>query len=202
MNALKRELHARAQPQSSSYGKWLSNDAVHALASSAETAEGRDAVTSFLEAQGFGNIRWRTPNGDALSLILTFAEAERLLNATYFEHFPKADIDGDSEASQPSLTLARCDHYSLPSIIARHVAFVGPATHFPLLKRGPKPMNELRSRFEHSDAAATYSNDPATLRALYGVGGAIGGHESRQAVTAFLGQLYRPVNFFCVSLAT
>jgi tripeptidyl-peptidase I len=163
------ELLLRSSPKSPLYGQWLSNEAVHALG--APAAESVEALRSFLSDNGL-EARQRTPNSDVLSVVATFAQAEALLNTTYYTH-RHTTVEG--------LEVSRCDSYSLPEEVAKHVAFVGPATHFPSLRR-PKASK---------DGSALYSNDPSNLRSLYGVGGAVGGPEARQAVTAFLGQYYR-----------
>jgi len=162
-----RELTARSNPASPTYAQWLSNEEVHALASPAD----HGAVAQFLAAQGVGAPAVRTSNGDALSLKMTYAAAEALLGAEYYIY---------SHAEQSNIKIARCAAYSLPAEVASHVAVVGPTTRFPALRQPKKVVAPQ----------ATYSNDPDNLRALYGVGSAVGGL-AKQAVTAFIGQYYR-----------
>ena len=162
-----RELAKRSNPASPNYAQWLSNDQVHALAAPADDG----AVAQFLAAQGVGAPTARTPNGDALSLTVTYAAAEALLGTEYYTY---------SHVEQSNIQIARCAAYSLPAEVAPHVALVGPTTRFPALRT---PKNMVSSE-------ATYSNDPDNLRSLYGVGSAVGGL-AKQSVTAFIGQYYR-----------
>jgi tripeptidyl-peptidase-1 len=115
-----------------------------------------------------------------------------------------------AHATQPHLHIARCEGYSLPAELAAHVALVGPATRFPALRAPMTAQHPLPAEGEDEAAeaakaatvAATYSNNPANLRLLYGVGGAVGGL-AKQAVTAFLGQYLRTAdlqNFFATYL--
>jgi tripeptidyl-peptidase-1 len=139
------------------------------------------AVEGFLSSHGLTAVP-RTLNSDTLSVVATYAQAQELLNASYFVH---------THTERPDLQVARCSSYSLPADVAGHVAFVGPTTHFPALRNPKTTSVKTTTPEEEAAAAPLYSNDPSNLRSLYGVDGAVGGPESRQAVTAFLGQYYR-----------
>ena len=159
---LKREFQARSDPNNTLYGKWLSNDEVHLM-----TQPSKEAVQAMSQ---FG-ARCRDTSCSFMTLETTFAAAEELLDTTYHKWQHK---DG--------AVLHRTDRYTLPKELADHVVVVGPTVRFP-----NSPSAILGGELE-----AGQGNDPATLRKLYKVNDAVGGAASsnRQAVTAFLKQLY------------
>jgi tripeptidyl-peptidase I len=166
---LQRELLVRSDPKSKLYSQWLTNEQVHEM--SAPYQESIDTVIAHL-TQEFGvEVTPRTMNSDILSTEMTVAEAEKLLSAKYkkYKHVRDGNI------------VFRCESYSLPENVAKHVALVGPTTHLPKYFR---PMS--------GEGGSVSSNNPDNLRSIYGVGDVMGGASStnKQAVTAFLGQFY------------
>ena len=121
----------------------------------------------------------RTPNSDVVTVSMPVAAAERALGADYavFEH------------AASGARLVRTLAYVLPPELAGAVAVVGPTDRFGL---------PFRAQAAPSRAAAganvTVLNTPENLRALYGVGDAVGAGGgapgSKQAVTAFLDQYF------------
>lgn len=166
------EMLDRADPASSLYGQWLSNDEVHDMVRPAPGAI--EAVEEFLVEHGAASVEWGSPNGDILKARVSVAQAEKMLDAEFFR-FSRRGSD---------VSLVRCLKYSLPEDVAKHVALVGPTTRFPT-PQAPKVLPKA--------PGATYSNDPTNLRALYNVNdvyGGAAGSANRQAVTAFLAQYF------------
>ena len=95
---------AAADPDSASYGRWLSNEAVHELV--APSAECKRVVADFLAQHGVAGARDATPNGDFVSADVSVATAERLLGAEYhaFEHLPSGHVAHRTPAYRPGLT--------------------------------------------------------------------------------------------------
>ena len=160
-----------SDPDSASYGQWLSNEDVHALV--APEPASREAVRSFLAAHG-AEAHDATPNGDFVTASVTVAQAERMLGATYqaWQHGPSGHV------------VHRTDRYHLPAHVAAAVDFVSPTVQLPTIA-APRVA-------ERGAAGPSRGNTPDSLRALYGVGSDKGGAspKTKQAVTAFLGQLY------------
>lgn len=159
-----------ADPDSPNYGAWLSNNAVHQMVAPAPASV--DAVRAFLVANGVVDFADATPNGDFITAAVTIPQAEALLSTTYeaFQH-----IDGH--------TVHRTRSYTLPAEVAAAVDFVSPTVQLPTIRTAVSaPV---------ADSFPT-GNTPKSLRTLYNVGSAMGGASSKtkQAVTAFLGQLY------------
>ena len=106
--------------------------------------------------------------------------AEKLIGADYrtFSH----DATGT--------TLARTLEFLMPAEIPDAVTIVGPTTRF--AHRAPRGGAPDHRSGRRADGAASTTNDPATLRALYDVGDVLGGAaaDNKQAATAFLGQYY------------
>lgn len=160
-----------SDPDSASYGQWLSNEDVHALV--APEPASREAVRSFLAAHG-AEAHDATPNGDFVTASVTVAQAERMLGATYqaWRHGPSGHV------------VHRTDRYHLPAHVAAAVDFVSPTVQLPTIA-APRVA-------ERGAAGPSRGNTPDSLRTLYGVGSDKGGAspKTKQAVTAFLGQLY------------
>ena len=120
---LEATLLAVSDPSSPSYGQHLTNAAVHELVKPLDAAI--EAVEAFLTSHGAQPQR-ATPNGDMITAVVTFAQAEEMLGATYmrFEH-------------RTGLALHRTLRYSLPRVVAEHVDLVAPTVHLPAV-RTPK----------------------------------------------------------------
>jgi tripeptidyl-peptidase-1 len=170
---LEEELYHRSDPKSLSYGKWLSNDEVHALSAPHEVS--RNLINHFLTHDHNSKVTPRTPNGDIVSTTITIAQAEKMLSTTYKKYQHKS-----------GKIVTRCESYSLPDYIAEHVSLVGPTTHL------PKYLRPIISHERKKEDIEVSTNTPDNLRALYGVDDVMGGNASsnKQAVTAFLSQYY------------
>lgn len=135
-----------------------------------------ETVVSFIESFGADAVP-RTPNSDVITATVPIRIAEAMLATEYhtFRH------------SETAFALTRCLHYTLPSLVAEAVSFVGPTMHFPHQHRGPKNM------LSEEKAKQVVMNSPDNLRTLYSVGDTMGGvaENNKQAVTAFLGQYYQ-----------
>ncbi|KAH9945133.1 subtilisin-like protein [Epithele typhae] len=111
-----------ADPASPNYGKhWTPSQVAKTFRPSQDSV---DAVHSWLVSDhGIEPDRVElTPKGDAIRLLLSVAEAERLLDAEYFVYRHE---DGKERVG--------ChDGYTLPETIAEHVDFVSPSTNFNL----------------------------------------------------------------------
>lgn len=163
-----------ADPDSASYGEWLSNEAVHALVAPAQ--ESVDAVRGFLAQRGVA-ATCATMNCDFITASVTVAQAENLLGAEYqaFEH-------------TSGHVVHRALSYRLPVGVALHVDFVSPTVQLPSIRNRPG---------DHSDELLQIGaggNTPDSLRKLYNATGVKGdaSKKTKQAVTAFLKQLYSP----------
>ena len=159
-----------ADPDSPNYGSWLSNDAVHQLI--APAAASVEAVRTFLTANGVADFSDVTPNGDFITAAVTIPQAEALLSTTYetFQH-----TNGH--------VVHRARSYTLPAEVAAAVDFVSPTVQLPTIRTtATSPV----------DTSFPTGNTPKSLRVLYNVGDVMGGAspKTKQAVTAFLGQLY------------
>jgi tripeptidyl-peptidase-1 len=165
-------LMTAADPDSPSYGEWLSNEAVHALVKPAR--ESTDAVRSFLVEHGLA-ADCATPNCDFITSSVTVVQAEALLGAEYqaFEH-----TSGHVVHRTPS--------YRLPAEVAAHVDFVSPTVQLSAVRARPMAPEQLAA----GDGAG--GNTPDSLRKLYNATGVTGAasKKTKQAVTAFLKQLY------------
>jgi tripeptidyl-peptidase-1 len=158
-----------SNPDSPSYGEYMTNEEVHALV--APRLGHLEALQSFFEEHGVDH-ESLTPNKDFLRVSVTVEQAERMLGATYFEHVHV----------ESGLRVHRTLGYELPDDVAAALDFVAPTVHFP---PPPRPVNQQVS----SNALV---NSPKVLRDLYSVGDALGvAPDNSMAVTAFLGQKYR-----------
>ena len=173
-----------ADPDSPNYGAWLTNDAVHRLV--APAAASCDAVRTFLTANGVVDFADATPNGDFITASVTVPQAEALLSTTYeaFQH-----TNGH--------TVHRTRGYTLPAEVAAAVDFVSPTVQLPTIRTAvTNPVT----------ASEPTGNTPKSLRTLYNVGTTMGGAspKTKQAVTAFLGQLYSATDLasFCKPVAS
>lgn len=159
-----------ADPDSPNYGKWLSNEQVHALVK--PTAESTSSVRGFLRKHGI-QADDATPNGDFITASVSVAQAEELLQAEYhkFQHTPSGH------------EMHRCLSYSLPASVAAHVDFVSPTIQLPTIRPQVGSPEDLIG-----------GNTPDSLRKLYNVNATKGdgSKKTKQAVTAFLKQLYSP----------
>lgn len=159
-----------ADPDSPNYGSWLSNDAVHKLVAPAQASV--DAVRSFLTANGVVDFADATPNSDFITAAVTISQAEALLSTTYeaFQH-----TNGH--------VVHRTRSYTLPAEVAAAVDFVSPTVQLPTIRTAVATPDH---------GSFPTGNTPKSLRALYNVGTEMGSAspKTKQAVTAFLGQLY------------
>ena len=119
-------LDSVSDPTSASYGKHWSGAAVHDLVK--PDAAHLDAVHSFITNATGRRAFEATPNGDMLGIVVTVAEAERLLDAEYveLEHISSGVRD-----------VHRClaSGHRVPEHVAAAVDFVGPTTHVPGVRR-------------------------------------------------------------------
>lgn len=175
LDRLEQTLLDVSDPASPSYGKHLSNTAVHELVKPLDASI--QAVEAFISSHGAKPLR-TTPNGDMISALVTFEQAEKLLDAKYmrFEH-------------RAGRVLHRTLAYSLPKEVAGHVDLVAPTVHLPKV-RSPKVAS-----VDRADLNASNLNNPKVLRKLYNVNDAVGGKAAgnKQAVTGFLEQYYNAV---------
>ena len=177
VDELEKTLLAVSDPASPSYGRHLSNAAVHELVKPRDASI--EAVKSFIASHGAQPVM-ATPNGDMISATVTFEKAEAMLNAEYmrFEH-------------RAGTVLHRTLAYSLPAAVAEHVDLVAPTVHVPAV-RAPK-----QDGVEWDGVNASNLNTPKVLRKLYSVNDAVGGQAkaNKQAVTGFLEQYYNAADF-------
>ena len=154
-------------PSSSDYGKLLTLEEVNSLTE--PSSRSIETVETFLRANGAQEIGY---SSGFLRATFPIKVAEQMLEAKYstFRHVHTGEL------------ATRCDAYSLPDDVARHVDFVAPTVNF------PQPM-QVRS--VQGTTQDSYQNTPDSLRELYGVDDALGGKSNaRQGVTAFLHQYY------------
>jgi len=166
--ALEKVLLDVSNPDSSNYGKHLSNQEVHQLI--APRPENIQAVLEYLESFGIiGSAA--TPNSDFIEAMVTVKDAEALLNAEYFE------------LRKGSHSIVRTFKYHLPEMVSAVVDFVAPTVRIPSFSAAyaDPPENGL-------------FNTPSSLKKLYGVNEVVGKSDVKQAVTAFLEQVYSPAD--------
>ncbi|KAF7335380.1 Subtilisin-like protein [Mycena venus] len=108
-----------ADPQSPKYGQhWSPVRVKETFRPSSETV---NTVHAWLTHEGVQADKIQlSPNGDILHLDVTIADAERLLQADYYEY---SDEDG-------SMHVGCHDGYTLPEHVSMHVDFVWPTVHF------------------------------------------------------------------------
>ena len=119
---------AASDPDSPSYGRWLSNDAVNELV--APSAECKRVVADFLARHGIAaSDRAASPNGDFVSAAVSVAAAEELLQAEYraFAHAPSGHV------------AHRALSYRLPADVAACVDFVSPTVQARRFELPPPP---------------------------------------------------------------
>eukprot|EP01103_Thecamoeba_quadrilineata_P005215 TRINITY_DN15041_c0_g1_i1.p1 TRINITY_DN15041_c0_g1~~TRINITY_DN15041_c0_g1_i1.p1 ORF type:complete len:555 (+),score=112.59 TRINITY_DN15041_c0_g1_i1:23-1687(+) len=172
---LEEKLIQVSSPKSGSYGKHLSITEIRDMV--APPASNVEKVYEWLSQASIAKSRVR-PNlyEDMLELKLTVAEAENLLQTTYFNF---------KHAFDSSLIITRTPHYKLPESIHEIVDVVGPTFRFP---------NPLRSR---THAGSPYLSaqviTPDAIRQIYNVGNQTNASPlNLQAVASFLEQYYSP----------
>jgi tripeptidyl-peptidase-1 len=153
-----------SNPFSKEYGMHLSTEEVHTL--TAPAPESIAIVEDFLRRHG-AHPHAGTPNKDFIVATVSVSLAEEILSTKYVRL-----------VHQPSgIEVVRAPGgYLLPHDVAAVVDFVAPTTHVP------------GARMPQESAAG---NDPKTLRHLYEVTAEGKAPSNKQAVTAFLKQLYR-----------
>jgi tripeptidyl-peptidase-1 len=157
-----------SDPDSDSYGQYLSNEQVHEMV--APRQEDLATVIAFLSNHGAEGVSL-TPNSDFLQATVTVAKAESMLGAEYFEMVH----------AESGKTVHRTLEYHLPTEVANALDFVAPTVHFP----------PIRSTVTMMTSPNAITNSPKVLRDLYSVGDAIGqAPGNKMAVTAFLEQHY------------
>merc|ERR1719238_2386573 len=124
---------------------------------------------AFLKSHGVDGVS-ATPNSDMITAEVTLAQAEQLLDTTYFRF----------EHSESGHVAHRTLSYSLPDEVASHVDFVAPTVRLPPWRKS-----------SIANAGNSSLNTPAVLRELYNVHDEVGKHpKNRQAVTGFLEQFF------------
>jgi len=159
-----------SNPASPSYGQHLTRQEVNDITTPAPAH--LQAVTDFLDSYG---VDWQaaTPNTDMIAAVVPVEVAEQMLSAQYMHLEHKTSGVGVHRA---------VDGYSLPAEVAASVDFVSPTTHLP---------GAWHPVVETALSADSHNNVPKSLRRLYSIGDSVGmARENKQAVTAFLGQLY------------
>merc|ERR1719387_3227 len=97
-----------------------------------------------------------TPNGDQITATVSFAVAEKMLRAQYYQ----------ATHTRTGTTVNRAvGGYYLPDEVAAAVDFVSPAVHIPGVS------NPIRSLSASADSSL---NVPKNLRELYSIGNATG----------------------------
>jgi len=117
-----------------------------------------------------------TPNGDLITATVSFAVAEKMLSSRYLEL---------THAKSGVVVNRAVSGYSLPAEVAAAIDFVSPAAHVPGVHN---PKQALRSGINASSFQGI--NVPKSLRQIYSVTAEGKAAGNKQAVTAFLGQLY------------
>ena len=111
---------AASDPDSPSYGRWLSNDAVNELV--APSAECKRVVADFLARHGIAaSDRAASPNGDFVSAAVSVAAAEELLQAEYraFAHAPSGHVAHRALSYRLPADVAACVDFVSPTVQAR-----------------------------------------------------------------------------------
>lgn len=177
-------LETVSNPRSEQYGRYPTNEQVHALI--APKPEDLAVVEAFIVSYGGTPIR-ATPNGDILTTVVSIDTAEQMLSCSFVQLRHKHTgivvtriIDGHG--------------YSLPDRVADAVDFVAPTVHLPSVRLGGRfsPLVQRMMNRTKASSSAEYSNDPMTLRTLYDVGLNTTGvaPQNSMAVTAFLEQYF------------
>lgn len=173
---LEAELLAVSTPGSDRYGQHLSLDTLNAL--TAPSAAALNAVQSWLARHGLEGTR-KSAGSDFVSVWLTVAQAEELLDAQYFEFINEA------EGTSATRTLS----YSVPASVASHLDFVAPTVQFPNA-RGAASRTVLARN--HADTHSYVT--PSVLRTLYNLdASAVGSGNATsnfQVATGFLDEEY------------
>lgn len=166
-----------SDPRSAGYGKYLTNDAVHATVAPSRAAS--KAVRIWLEAHGVRGEQL-TPNGDFVAATVNVSVAEALLATTYGIYTHTTGATATRVTSE----------YSLPSEVSGHVDFVSPTVSF-FRPSAPSTNRPVAARDERPELVRV---TPAELRALYSMNdsdvGKGGTANNSQAVASFIGQYY------------
>jgi tripeptidyl-peptidase-1 len=157
LDALEASLMSVSDPQSSRYGQHLSNQQVHDLV--APEPKSVQSVMAFLKGHGVEGVSV-TPNSDIITAEVTLAQAERLLDTTYFRF----------EHSESGHVAHRTLSYSLPAEVASHVDFVAPTVRLPAWRKS-----------SIVNAGNSSLNTPAVLRELYNVHDEMGKHPKKSS---------------------
>jgi len=123
-------------PASASYGKHLTNEAVHALV--APAADDLAAVKSYLTSNGI-EAEAATPNSDMLRASVTLAKAEDLLGGKYMQ------LHHDKSGNTIHRLL---ESYHLPPRVASALDFVSPTVHVPGVTMSKRSSRTVEDRDE------------------------------------------------------
>ena len=179
---LLQKLEQTSNPTSPSYGQHMTNEQVQQLTQPSKTA--LNTVHTYLKQAGEQQATPASTNSDVLKLNITIAQAEKILNCTYYEyiHTPSSQIK------------YRTSSYSLPISVSKYIAAVTPTVSLPTipLLLPKKKKNSIHNIHQPQQLV----NVPSTLRTLYGVNKTQGqSGRTKQAVTGFIKQLYSTLDF-------
>lgn len=121
-----------SDPESPNFGKhWSAKQVAESFAPSKETLS---SVISWLADNGISNDRVK--QSQSLSWVhvnMTVSEAEKLLDAKYYEY--KHSLSDDAHIA--------CDEYSLPEELVQHIDFITPTVHFDTKVKSPKKSRSM-----------------------------------------------------------
>jgi subtilase family serine protease len=181
MDELKRVLHDVSEPDSPNYGRHWSGEQVRALT---ENLEGRDAIVSYLNANG-ANVISESLGGEFVTANATLSVWKKMLN-TEFYMFHQRQHNGDIHQ------FARAHEYSVPKELHSHIHHVLNVIELPVLSatRPTVLHNEHEpiaktSGFQETEVKLDGWVYPANLREFYHLENKYGSSQSTQAACGF-----------------
>lgn len=121
-----------SDPDSPNFGKhWTAKQVAETFAPSHETFT---SVIDWLAEYGISSERVKQSQGlNWVHVNMTVSEAEKLLDAKYYEY--KHTLSDESHIA--------CEEYSLPAELGKHIDFITPTVHFDLKIKKPSKTREM-----------------------------------------------------------